>query len=89
MTIIKVGGDWAYRDQLDGENLKHGEWLRVRWEDGSTTEEKISVVDYNRTISDHGHDCEIPITEAYALIPYRGTVASIRLKGFPAERISR
>jgi hypothetical protein len=74
-----VFSNWCYLDSLDGRVLADGERLLVTWPDGSTSTEKITVLQNSETVNDMGHDCQIQVTEAYVQAVVRGAKMKVRL----------
>jgi hypothetical protein len=81
MSKVTVRSNWGYWDELDGEILKNGERVNVRWPDGSETQETVRVEKTSFQSEDHGHRCDIPVHKAYVDVNVRGVAASIRLAG--------
>ena len=86
-----VFSNWCYLDSLDGDVLADGVRLLVTWPDGSTSTEKITVIQRNETVHDMGHDCQILVTEAYVKSVVRGATLKVcLLEGCKrAERLSK
>lgn len=72
MGTVKVGGDWAYIDQLDGISLKDGERLHVKWPDGTITIETCAIDRDTFTYNEMGHEGKGPNHKAYLAISYKG-----------------
>lgn len=79
MKKVITYSNWCEIDQLDGKDLENGEWLRVKWPDGSITRAKVRVEKTIYSISDMGSPCDIPVSRAYVRVPHRGASARIRL----------
>ncbi len=83
---IQVGGDWCYRDELDGVPIQDGERLELEWPDG-TREDVVATVEVtSSTICDMGHPYEIEQRSAYVAIDHRGARGKIRILGMRAAR---
>jgi hypothetical protein len=91
MTFQRVTTDQSYRtvDQLDGKDLIQGEALRVRWPDGSVTEERVLL---DRSESREQESCSTYLHEtsiAYVSATVRGASAKVLLTsgGIECERV--
>jgi hypothetical protein len=92
MKNVETYSNWCEIDQLDGVTLKDGEWLRVKWPDGTKTRAKVRVEQTSYRISDMGSPCDIPVSKAFVRVPYKGASARIRLaehKDIKCERIEK
>lgn len=81
MKKVEIISNWSYCDGLDGEILRPGDKLLVQWSDGSRSEHLVQIKDRSYTSSDHGHPCEIGVTEAYISVPFKNVESLVRLYG--------
>lgn len=83
---VKVGGNWSYEDELDGQPLQDKEEVYVEWPDGKVEKFKVVLAKSSTTICDMGHDYNAPVREAYVFVPYHGAQCRVRLLGFKVAR---
>ena len=80
MNHITQMSNWGYYDALDDVALLDGDQLRVRWPDGTVTEEVVRIHHAATTIQDQGRACEIPFDSAYVEKVYCGLTVAIWLR---------
>lgn len=82
MKKVTIYSNWCYVDVLGDDYkdvLRDGEELRVQWNDGSITNEKILVESRVDHYHGHGGGDDITTSKAYIQIKYKGNSALIRL----------
>lgn len=87
MKTIDAFENWGSTDSLDQWTLVDGEVLRIKWPDGSTTDERICVEVATFEYDDMGHRCTGTNHLAYVFAMHRGIASKIYLRGMPAERV--
>ncbi|CAB4196886.1 hypothetical protein UFOVP1290_406 [uncultured Caudovirales phage] len=82
MKKVEIYSNWCYLDIL-GEDysdvLTDGEELKILWNDGTITKEKIIVESRTDHYTGHGGGDDITTSKAYIKITYMGVPAMIRL----------
>jgi hypothetical protein len=82
MKKVEVYSNWCYIDILGkdyADVLRDGEELRVKWNDGHVTNEKVIVESRTDHYSGHGGGDDITTSKAYIKVVYMGIPAMIRL----------
>lgn len=86
---VNTYSNWCYIDQLDGEDLKHEEVLKITFPDGHSIKQKIIVETSKETTSDMGHPYDLPIKKAFVQIIFHGKKINVSLVGLEAERVKK
>lgn len=76
---IDQNRNWCEIDQLGGMPIRDGEWLEIHWPDGSVTSERVKLRITKRTVSDMGHNCDIPVRQAGVTVNYHGVPVWVRI----------
>lgn len=83
MKKVQIYSNWCEIDVLGSsyqDKLVNGEELKVQWNNGTTTIEKVLVEETSYDIMEQGAGrTPIPVSKAYIQIAYMGTPARIRL----------
>lgn len=88
MNRVETYSNWSRIDQLDGRDIRAGEFLDITWPDGSESREMARVSASSETAWDHGKPCSIPVRKAYFVLTHRGASVDVPLAGFPARRVA-
>ena len=87
MSVITRNNNWCSIDTLDGVEIKNDEKLSIRWPDGTTTIEEVTVHKETRTEYDHGHPVDFPVSLAFARVEFRGLMVDVPIVNLDAVRI--
>lgn len=82
---VMATGSWAAYDSIGDRAIKHGDWIAVRWPDGSSEEFPVDVESSSRQYMDHGHEGTMPVTRAYYVHVYCGLSVKVPLLGLAAR----
>jgi hypothetical protein len=52
-------GQWQTANAKLGLRFANGQVVRVRWPDGTLTQERVVLQEYEATVSDHGHSYSV------------------------------
>ncbi len=91
MQKITTDRNWREVDQLDGKDLRDGEYLRIMWPDGTYTNQTVKIESSSYNVSEQGQrdGYDVPVRHAMVPIKYRGQHTYIRITGLNAKRIDK
>lgn len=85
--VVTVQTDEGYHDSLDGDRLREGERVFIRWPAGYAQPVEVCIDVFPRGILRDGEVVTVPCHKAYIRLAVFGTVTKIYLHGFTAQRI--
>lgn len=86
--VKKDCSHWAEYDQLEGEDLKDGEQIVIRWPDGYQSLHEVCIKRGTVKIADHGIFVKAPTKIAQIKITIHGYPVMLDIRGMSVRRVN-